>query len=321
VSVEVEPALAAVIAAVPSWAGHEPSAIDPIGGGITNRNFRVDIAGGSFVVRLWGTDTELLGIDRAAENEAICAAAEVGVAPEVVAFLPEQRALVTRFVDARPISEDELQGAEVLGLVVASLRRIHSCPPIAASFPVFRMVEDYRRVAVSKGVVVPAAYDDAHAFADRIEAAFGEAPTPSTTCHNDLLNANFLLEDGHVWIVDYEYAGMGDPFFDLGNLSINNAFSLSAQAELLSLYFGEVADVHRARLALMRLMSDFREAMWGVVQQGISTLEFDYVDYARRHFARCLDTASDDRFDNWLDAARVPVPAVERRPSAPPFRS
>jgi thiamine kinase-like enzyme len=96
---------------------------------------------------------------------------------------------------------------------------------------------------------------------------------------------------------------MGDLFFDLGNLSINNGLSPDAQELLLRLYFGDVTDAHRARLQLMRIMSDFREAMWGVVQQAISTLDFDYVDYAGRHFARCLATASDERFDAWLKAA------------------
>ena len=74
---------------------------------------------------------------------------------------------------------------------------------------------------------------------------------------------------------------MGDLFFDLGNLSINNGLSEGAQELLLDRYFDDVRDAHRARLQLMRIMSDFREAMWGVVQQAISTLDFDYVDYAR----------------------------------------
>jgi len=84
----LDPALAAVIAAIPEWEGEDPD-VTPITIGITNRNFKVDIGGASFVVRLSGKDTELLGIDRAAENEAASAAAAAGVAPEVFAFLPD----------------------------------------------------------------------------------------------------------------------------------------------------------------------------------------------------------------------------------------
>jgi thiamine kinase-like enzyme len=298
---ELDPALAAVIGAVPSWAGLTPD-VTPITIGITNRNFRVDIGGESFVVRLSGKDTSLLGIDRAAENEAASTAAAAGVAPEVFAYLPEHSALITRFVLGDHIPEEDLEREDVLRAVIVSVKAIHACPPIRATFPVFRIVEDYARIATEKGGTVPDAYDEAHALADRIEVAFTKAQMPDATCHNDLLNANFLRDGDHVWIVDFEYAGMGDPFFDLGNLSINNGLSPEAQEALLRLYFGEVTDARRARLGLMRIMSDFREAMWGVVQQGISTLDFDYVAYGEKHFGRLLRTAADPRFEDWLRA-------------------
>jgi len=296
----LEPALATV------WPGRA-TAVVPIEAGITNRNYRVEVDGETFVLRLAGTDTELLGIDREAEVEAGRAAAEAGVGPEVFAFEPDLGCIVTRFVKGSPIPEDELGDEAVMRSVVASVRAIHGSRPIRATFPVFRIVEGFREIAAARGVQVPADYEAAHAVAGRIEEAFAGAPAPLTTCHNDLLNANFLLEGDHTWIVDYEYAGMGDPFFDLGNLSINNGLDEDAQALLLQTYFGDVRDVHRARLALMRIVSDLREAMWGVVQQAISTLDFDYVDYADRHFERLLSNAADERMGDWVGAARVKV--------------
>jgi thiamine kinase-like enzyme len=288
------------------WPG-ATATVTPIEAGITNRNYRVEVDGGFFVVRLAGADTELLGIDREHEVEAGRAAAAAGVGPEVVAFVPELGCVVTRFVQGTAIPDDRLAEAGVIGSIVASIRAIHGSAPIAATFPVFRIVEHFRNTAAERGVAIPPAYDDAHAVAEWIEAAFSSAPMPLTTCHNDLLNANLLLDGDHVWIVDYEYAGMGDPFFDLGNFAINNGLGQDAEELLLEAYFGDVRDVHRARLALMRIVSDFREAMWGVVQQGISTLDFDYVGYAERHFDRLLANASDPRVEGWLDAARAPI--------------
>jgi thiamine kinase-like enzyme len=298
----LDPDLASVVAAMPAWSRLEPEVV-PLGGGITNRNFRVDIASQSFVVRLSGKDTELLGIDRAAEHQAATAAARAGVAPEVVEYLPELRALITRFVEADPLPPEDLERREVLEQVVRSVKSIHAMGRITSTFDAFGVVRDYRRVAEEHGVRVPDEYGSALAFADRIERAFGRAPIQARPCHNDLLNANFLVKEGRVLIVDYEYAGMGDLFFDLGNLSINNGISEDAQMLLLELYFGRVTRAHVARLKLMRVMSDFREAMWGVVQQGLSTLDFDYVDYAGRHFARCLEGAGDAGFNGWLEAA------------------
>ena len=300
--VEIDPRLELVQRTL--WPGRT-SALSQITSGITNANVKVEIDGEAFVVRLPGANTELLGIDRHAELEATRAAADAGVCPEVVAFV--EGCLVTRFVEGDPIPMADLQREEVLKKVVPSIRAIHDCPPIPSSFPVFRIVERYRDLAQEHGVPIPPVYERAHHLANRIHGSFTRNPMPSKTCHNDLLNANFLLDGDHVWIVDYEYAGMGDPLFDLGNLSINNSLSDEAQELLLELYFGEVTDARRARLKLMRIMSDFREAMWGVVQQGLSTLDIDYVGYAQKHFDRLSTTMADPRFDDWLEAAGSPV--------------
>ena len=296
-----DPRLESALATV--WPGRA-TAVVPIEAGITNRNYRVDVDDEeTFVLRLAGTDTELLGIDRAAEVEAGRVAAEAGVGPEVVAFEPDLGCIVTRFVGGSPIPEEELGNEGVMRSVVSSIRAIHSSRPIRATFPVFRIVEGFREIAAARGVRVPDDYQAAHAVARRIEKAFAAAPAPLTTCHNDLLNANFLLEGDHTWIVDYEYAGMGDPFFDLGNLSINNGLSESSQERLLRLMFGDPTDAHRARLQLMRIMSDYREAMWGVIQQGLSTLDIDYVAYADKHFDRLTRSMADERFERWLEQA------------------
>jgi len=298
VTTNLDAALESVIRSV--WPDSEPYSVIPLEGGITNRNFRVDVAGESFVVRLAGKDTQLLGIDRDAEHLAATAAASARVAPEVVAFLPQRGALVTRFVDGDPLPPEDLERRDVLGRVVASVRAIHAMGPLPSTFDVFRVVEEYREVAASRGVPIPWAYDVAYDRAVAIERAFAATPVPATSCHNDLLNANFIVQEDRVLIVDYEYAGMGDLFFDLGNFSINNGISEDAQRMLLELYFGGITPANEARLKLMRIMSDFREAMWGVVQQGVSTLDVDYVEYADRHFTRCLRNADDERFESWL---------------------
>jgi thiamine kinase-like enzyme len=303
---DLDPDLAAAIAAVPEWAGLEPRQVAPLPAGITNRNFRVDIAGESFVLRLAGEDTDLLGIDREQERAAADTCARAGVAPEVFGFLPEHGCLITRFVQGEPIPTTDLEREEILARVVDSVRAIHESPEIPGAFSAFRVVQDYRDVAASRGVGQPELYSELAERSHAIESAFEGSPDPVAACHNDLLNANLLLDENHVWIVDYEYAGMGERFFDLGNLSINNGLSESGQAMLLRLYFGDPSRRHAARLKLMRVMSDFREGMWGLVQQGISRLDFDYVGYTTKHLERCRAGMADERFDSWLRDAAQP---------------
>jgi thiamine kinase-like enzyme len=275
------------------WPGRSPR-IEPLGGGITNHNFKVSLDGDAYVLRIGGRDTELLGIERPAEREAAARAADVGTAPEVVAFLADEGVLVTRFVAGSPAPPERLRTADGLARVVAALKPFHEGPPITARFDSFRVVETYAATAADHGVAVPEAYSAAKELAGRIERALGaRARVP---CHNDLLNANFILDGERLWIVDWEYAGMGDVFFDLANFSVNHDLGPDEDDELLRAYFGGRKERDAAALACMRFMSDFREAMWGVVQQAISELDFDFVDYADKHFERLRGTAAAPRF-------------------------
>ena len=280
----------------------EPQALD---GGITNRNYRVRLVDGDYVVRLTSPKTTVLGIDRAAEHAAGLAAASLGIGPEVAAFLPELGCLVTRFIPGRPIPQEELREDETLSAVARSVRAFHDGPRVPATFNAFRVVEDYAREAVARGAAMPAAYADASGTARKIEAALIGEEHRAVPCHNDLLNANLIHDGARVRIIDWEYAGMGDRYFDLGNLSINNGLSEADDGRLLAAYWAAPCTPGRfACLRLMRIMSDFREAMWGVVQSVASSLDFDYNDYAARHFTRLAGSAADARFGGWLRDAR-----------------
>ena len=278
----------------------------PLSGGITNRNFLVSGGPGGerFVVRLAGNDTYLLGISREVEHAATVTAAGVGVGPEVVAYLRPEGYLVTRVIEGTPIPEAEMRTPERLREVGVTLRRIHDGPAIPGLFVPFRIVEAYRALALSRGVKIPPEFDLAQAIARRIELACLTASLELRPCHNDLLNANFIDDGSRIRIVDWEYAGMGDPYFDLGNFSINHELVGEADAVLLEAYLGEPPSRALAsRLTLMRVLSDFREAMWGVLQQGISTLDVDFVAYAAEHFDRLLAVAGRPAFERALSEA------------------
>jgi thiamine kinase-like enzyme len=294
---------------VPGWAGRA-RVVGALDGGITNRNLLVDVDGERFVMRLAGKDTELLGIDRTVERVAAERAAGLGLAPEVVGSLVPEQYLVTRFVPGEPIPVDEMGSPAVLGRTMAMLRAFHDSPALPGVFDCFRIPEQSATHALSRGVAIPQSFVPAMACAREIEAVFAASPEPPVPCHNDLLNANFLRDrDGaheRLWLLDWEYAGMNDRYFDLGNYSVNNELDEGGEGALLEAYFGKVTRRRSARLTLMKIVSDLREAMWGVVQQGISTLDFDYVGYAEKHFDRLLANAAAPGYLGLLDAAATP---------------
>ena len=275
------------------WPGRTAQ-IEVLGGGITNRNFKVTLDDGAYVLRIGGKDTELLGIDRRVEHEASLAAAAVGVGPEVIAFVEPEGYLITRFIGGHVVAPEELREAEALHRIAQSLRAVHAGPPIAARFDPFRVVEAYAATAATHGVTIPAAFERARETAALVERARG--PVPERPCHNDLLTANFIDDGRRIRIVDWEYAGMGDVFFDLANFAVNNGLTADETTAFVRAYFGDVHSEHERALTLMRFMSDFREAMWGVVQQALSDLDFDFRRYAEEHFERLEHIASEHTF-------------------------
>jgi thiamine kinase-like enzyme len=286
---------------VPELAGRE-LVLTTLSGGITNRNFLVTVPGerARYVIRLAGNDTHLLGISREVEHAATIAAAGVGVGPEVIALIRPEGYLVTRFIEGSPVTLEQVRERDTLARIADSLRRIHQGPAIPGLFVPLRIVEAYRALAMARGVRIPPEYDLAAAIGRRIELACLSDPVELRPCHNDLLNANFIDDGTRIRIVDWEYAGMGDPYFDLGNFSINHELSPDDDAYLLSSHEGPAHGGHLARVLLMRVVSDFREAMWGVLQQGISTLDVDFVAYADAHFGRLLSNASTPAFERAL---------------------
>ncbi|MEK6719541.1 MAG: phosphotransferase [Chloroflexota bacterium] len=277
-----------------------------LSGGITNRNFLVEVSGvpDRYVIRLAGNDTHLLGISREVEHAATVAAAGVGVGPEVTAFIRPEGYLVTRFIEGTSVSNDAVHQATTIARVADSIRRIHGGPAIPGLFIPLRIVEAYRALAADRAVPIPVEYAHAHAVGQRIERALVERPIELRPCHNDLLNANFIDDGTRIRIVDWEYAGMGDPFFDLGNFSVNHGLSEGEDHLLLQAYDADanVRPDRIARITLMRVVSDFREAMWGVLQQGISSLDVDFVAYAGEHFERLLAAAATPAFEAALEA-------------------
>ena len=280
------------------WPGEE-ARVEVLGGGITDHNVRIDVAGGTYVLRVGGRDATLLGIDRAVEYEAALAAAAVGIGPEVIQFVEPEGYLVTRYIEGEIVPPERIREPDSIRRVARALRAVHNGPPLPARFISFRVVEDYRTVAFAHGAEVPSRYAWAHQVARRVERARGAFP--ERPCHNDLINANLIDDGTRIRIVDWEYAGMGDVFFDLANFSVNNGLEREERQALLEAYFGTVRPADERALQLMVFMSDFREAMWAVVQGAVSQLDFDFATYTAEHVERMEATAASPAFVSALD--------------------
>jgi thiamine kinase-like enzyme len=277
-----------------------------LAGGITNLNYKIDADGKSYVLRITGADTDLLGINRDVEYQANLQAGKLGIAPEVVYFIEPESYLITRFINGKRIPPEEITKPDYIRRVVRKLRLFHkNAQPLSGEFNVFRRVEWLTSVSRRYNCRLPFDFDWIMQKMRQVEGALLKDPYLPTPCHDDLLNLNFLDEDvpgeiGELRLLDWEYAGMGDIFFDLANFSHHHRLNDDMVRILLEEYFGEVTPKHFARLKLMWPMSEIHEAMWGTTQSGISKLDEDFQGYADLWFGRMRQCATDPRWDRWL---------------------
>lgn len=287
-----------ILSLIPLWQDVE-IIVTPLLGGITNQNYRVDVATESFVLRIGGKGTHLLGIDRGRERLCTSLAAQVGVGADVVHFLPAEDALITHFISGDSISPERAAQPDMLKRIVSAMHRYHAGSAFPGTFSPFQTVRTYHALAHEHGVTFPDTLPQIFTLMQQIETALRPVQQ-MRPCHNDLLASNFIDDGQSIRIIDWEYAAMGDLFFDLGNFAVNQEFSSEQCVHLLQCYFGEVRPVDEAHLHLMRLASDLRESFWGFLQLGVSELDFDYKAYAHHHLNRFLHNVSTASFQQWL---------------------
>lgn len=255
-------------------------------GGLTNRVYRI----GRLVLRLPGAGTETY-INRANEAVAARAAAEAGVSPEVLHVDPATGILVTRYIDgAATMSPQAFRArpgsAARAGQAFARLHRSGAVFP--ARFELFAMIDEYLGLLAGTDVALPEGYHAVLAEAEAVRRALAAAPAPLAPCHCDPLCENFLDAGDRMWIVDWEYCGMNDPMWDLGDLSVEGEFDAGQEDEMLQAYFGGPAPAEdRARMVIYKAMCDLLWTLWGLIQLANDNPADDFRAYADTRFARC----------------------------------
>lgn len=277
------------VEAITFWiqAGLTPIRCEPIEGGITNRNFRVEQGNEIYFVRL-GEDIPEHGVYRFNELAASRAAFACGISPEVVHA--ESGALVLRFIEGKTLEAEDLRDFSKMEKVVSLLKTCHQempqhLPGSTLIFWVFQVIRGYANtLRVGKSRMIP----ELSKFLE-INAGMEKTVGKIDLCfgHNDLLAGNFIDDGQRLWLIDWDYAGFNSPLFDLANLASNNEFPEKLERQLLKMYFEQSVSVNLwKRYFAMKCASLLREAMWSMVSEIHSTLDFDYVQYTTENLVR-----------------------------------
>jgi thiamine kinase-like enzyme len=273
------------IANLPCWGN--PVRIEPLSGGMTNLNFKVEDGDQNYVVR-FGEDDPVHLISRSNEIASCEAAFAIGVSPELVYHEPG--ILVARFIDGRVFDEADVREDNNLLRIIELLKRFHHEVPmsfkqIPVMFWVFQVLRHYQNLLTNGQSAHKALLPELARIGRDLEAAVG--PVEIVFGHNDLLPANFIDDGDKIWLIDFDYAGFNSPLFDLSNLASNNELSEDQEQIMLENYFG--TSTNKATLAsyhAMKCASLLRETMWSMVSELYSRVDMDFADYTRKNLDR-----------------------------------
>jgi len=276
--------------------------VEPLPGGLTNRNYKITTPDGAYVLRHSNPSSSAeLAVDRRAEYENSARAAAAGVGAPVVDFLPDDGILVIGFLEGETLTDAHLQRPGVLARVAVTCRRLHAGEPFVNRFDMFELQADYLGRVRRRGFRLPPGYLDHTGTVARIRDALALRPEAPRPCHNDLLAANFIDDGRTVSIIDYEYSGNNDPYFELGNLWSECHLTLDQLEELIEVYDGAPSRSHLARARLWGLMSQFGWTLWASIQDATSPLEFDFWSWGMEKYERAEATFADPDLERLLD--------------------
>jgi len=297
----------AAIARITDWEGLDVSC-EVLGGGITNHNYLLSVTGrpdipwgGKYVMRIPGDGTDTF-IDREREHKNHVAAADAGVTPPVLYTLEPEKCTVVPFIEGETMHPETLAGdRERLGKVVDVIRTYHEKAAFENEIHVFDMIRHYMQMAREADAPLPDDMDWMLDLGDQIERAMGRDTQRPVACHNDLLSENFILDkSGKMWVIDWEYGGMTDPYFDLGDFCVEHPLTDEEERFIITRYCGGMQEGRYARMFLYKLVADLWWSIWAMIQVRLSKIDFDFFEYGMNRVARFHANAERMEFAAWL---------------------
>jgi thiamine kinase-like enzyme len=259
-------------------------------GGLTNRVFRIDTGGERFALRIPGKGTEEY-IDRKVEIHNARVAARAGVSAEVVYADTDSGVMLTRYIDGivTMTAEEFARREGAAARAGRALRQMHDFPEtFEFRFELFSMIDDYLAILDQRKAELPEGYADVVESAQPVRMALERNPVALAPCHCDPLCENFLDSGERMWIVDWEYSGMNDPLWDLGDLSVEAAFTPRQDQELMQAYCGGAASAAQVgRMVIYKAMCDLLWTLWGLIQHSDANPAEDFWAYSTGRFERC----------------------------------
>lgn len=256
-------------------------------GGLTNLNYYVELEDSTYVVRIPGVGTEGL-INRQEEYYATAAACELEIDSELIYFDPVSGIKISRYIDAaQTMNSEVIKSQENLEAVAGIFSCLHnSGKHIPVIFNVFDKIREYEELINATGShdFYWRDYEEVKAKVVSLQEEYESYQVRRTICHNDPLCENFVKGKERMYLVDWEYAGMNDPLWDVADIFIEANFTLEEEQSFKDFYFKrESTSEEERRIMMNKVFLDFLWSLWGLQRYSCGE---ELQEYANERYIR-----------------------------------
>lgn len=256
-------------------------------GGLTNHTYKICLNNGElYVVRLPGDGTEDL-INRSDEKISTELACSLNIDAKCFYF-GEDGTKVTEYIpNAQTMSPASMRDTAVVPMVAEVLKTLHTCGrDTGVPFGVFEMAASYEKLICENNVPM---YDDYAEVKNQVMQIKQHIDAQDcgtlVPCHNDPLCENWVMGNGKLYLIDWEYAGMNDGMWDVADISIEAGYTPELDELLLTSYLGHKASKQEyQRFVANKLYLDYLWTLWGKTRVPFDGEEME--QYALERYTR-----------------------------------
>ena len=239
-------------------------------GGMTNKNYKVIMKDNQYVLRVPGNGTEKM-ISRQQEVKNAAFAHEIGVDADLIYFNETTGVKVSKFIEnAQTLSAEGAKYPYTMKKVCAILNQVHQCNRVMENeFNVYEKIDEYEQLLNElEGEYYPD-YEEVKQKVIDLKQVMNQLEVQLTPCHNDTLAENFIKdEDDRYYLIDWEYAGMNDPMWDVAAHCLENGFSDDEEELFLKTYFKkDPEENYKIRVLINKIYQDFLWSLWTLVKE------------------------------------------------------
>ena len=268
-------------------------------GGLTNKNYKLNVDGNSYVVRIPGKSTDIF-IDREVELHNTISASDIGVGAKVFKYFKPDYVIISDFIDGELMNIDSLKNNNnKISKVVNAIKRVHTNASFISKFIMFDKFKDYLQIVKKNKMDLPEGFEGAKRVVEDIERLFIKEKPKLVSCHNDLLAENFIEQNDVMRIIDWELSGLNDPCFDLGDFSVEQGFDEDKDKLIIETYYGKFLEDKFCWLNIYKYLADLLWTLWAVIQHNLSDIDFDYWGYGFKRYSRAMEAINSEEFNYW----------------------